>query len=166
MVRIGDTGGMAKGTPAVAALERAGIEFTLHAYEVPEDARSYGEAAAVALGVEPGRVLKTLVATVDGTPVIGIVPVSGQLSLKRLAAAAGGKRASMADAADAQRLTGYVIGGISPFGRRRRLPVFLDGSASGYDTVFVSAGRRGLQVEVASDDLVALVGAVLVPIAR
>lgn len=157
---------MAKGTPAVAALERAGIGFRLHEYEVPEDAGSYGEAAAAALGVESGRVFKTLVATVDENPVIGIVPVSGHLSLKRLAAAAGGKRASMADAADAQRLTGYVIGGISPFGRRRRLPVFLDGSASAYDTVFVSAGRRGLQVEVAPDGLVALVGAVLVPIAR
>ncbi len=157
---------MAKGTPAVRALERAGVEFTLHPYEVPESAGSYGEMAAEALGVEPGRVFKTLVAIVDGVPVIGIVPVSGHLSLKQLAAAAAGKRASMAEAADAQRLTGYVVGGISPFGRRRALPVYLDDSASGYDTILVSAGRRGLQVEVAPDDLIALTGAIVAPIGR
>jgi Cys-tRNA(Pro)/Cys-tRNA(Cys) deacylase len=155
----------AKGTPAIVVLERAGVEFTLHEYEVAGGDGTYGEAVAGALGVDPARLFKTLVATVDDSPVVGIVPVAGRLSLKRLAAAAGGKRGTMADPSDAQRLTGYVIGGISPFGQRRRLPAYLDDTAFGYETVFVSAGRRGLQVEVAPGDLVAVTGAVAVAIA-
>jgi Cys-tRNA(Pro)/Cys-tRNA(Cys) deacylase len=150
---------MAKGTPAVRMLETSGVAFTLHEYKTGGGGRSYGEAVADALGVDPGLVFKTLVASVDGTPVVAIVPVSGHLSMKKLARAAAGKHAGMVEPADAQRLTGYVVGGISPFGQRRRLPAFIDASAMGRDTILVSAGRRGLQVEVAPDDLVALIGA-------
>ena len=150
---------MAKGTPAVRMLETSGTTFTLHEYKTGGGDRSYGEAVAEALGLDPDRVFKTLVASVDGSPVVAIVPVSGHLSMKKVARAAGGKHAAMAEPADAQRLTGYVVGGISPFGQRRRLPAFIDVSAMGHDTILVSAGRRGLQVEVAPDDLVALIGA-------
>jgi Cys-tRNA(Pro)/Cys-tRNA(Cys) deacylase len=163
--RIRDTEDMAKGTPAIRVLEEAGTAFTLHEYEVDEGDLSYGEAVAAALGVDPQRLFKTLVANVDDAPVIGIVPVAGRLSLKRLAAAAGGKRGAMVEPAAAQRLTGYVVGGISPFGQRRRIPVYVDDTAFGYDTVFVSAGRRGLQVEVAPEDLAAVTGAVAAAIA-
>ena len=152
-------------TPAVGVLERAGVPFTLHEYEAADGEATYGEAVAAALGVDPGRLFKTLVATVDGSPVVGIVPVAGRLSPKRLAAAAGGKHAAMADPSDAQRLTGYVVGGISPFGQRRRLPTYLDDTAFEHDTIFVSAGRRGLQVEVAPEDVAVLTGAVATAIA-
>lgn len=151
---------MASGTRAVDVLTRAGVPFVVHEYDITNSDLSYGEAAAASLGVDPARVFKTLVATVDGSPVVGIVPVSGQLSLKRLARAAGGKRAEMADPAAAERLTGYVVGGISPFGQTRRLPVFIDTSTVGHETIYVSAGRRGLQVEVAPDDLIALTSAI------
>jgi Cys-tRNA(Pro)/Cys-tRNA(Cys) deacylase len=147
------------GTQATVLLTKQRIAFTAHRYEVDEHATSYGEAAAAALGVPPGRVFKTLVATVDGRLTVGVVPVSGSLDLKALAAAVGGKRGSMADPADAQRATGYVTGGISPFGQRSRLPVVVDVSARGWPTVFVSGGRRGLQVEVAPDDLIRLTAA-------
>lgn len=157
---------MAKGTRAVEVLEQAGVAFTLHEYgEVAGDA-SYGEAVAAKLGLDPGRVFKTLVAEVDGAPTVAIVPVSGRLSLKKLARAAGGKHGVMADPVDAQRLTGYVVGGISPFGQRRRIPVYLDDTALNYATIFVSAGRRGLQLELAPGDLEALTGATLVPVGR
>ncbi len=147
-------------TPAILALTTAKVPFEVHPYEVAEaDERSYGEAVAAAIGVPAGRLFKTLVAEVDGSPVIAIVPVDGLLSTKALARAAGGKRAAMADPADAERLTGYVTGGISPFGRRRRLPVYADATVADFETVFVSAGRRGLQVEVAPADLVRLTGA-------
>ena len=155
---------MAKGTAAVRVLEQSGVEFTLHEYETVADDRSYGEAVASALGVDPVRLFKTLVATVDGSPVVGIVPVSGQLSMKRLARAVRGKRAAMVEPAEAQRLTGYVVGGISPFGQRRRLPMYLDASALDHHAILVSAGRRGLQVEVAPDDLVTMTGAVVATI--
>jgi len=115
---------------------------------------SYGEAVAVGLKVAPERLFKTLVAQVDGRPVVGIVPVSGRLSLKNLARAAGGKRAVMAEAADAQRLTGYMVGGISPIGQTRRLPMVVDAGVHHHATVFVSAGQRGLQLEIAPDDLI------------
>lgn len=150
---------MARGTRAIEALRRATVEFTVHEYDPAEGDLSYGEAAAVALGVEPARVFKTLVAIVDGNPVVGMVPVSSHLSMKKLARTVGGKRATMADPSDAERLTGYVVGGISPLGQRRRLPMFLDESAVGLDTIFVSGGRRGLQVEVAPTDLMRLTGA-------
>jgi Cys-tRNA(Pro)/Cys-tRNA(Cys) deacylase len=155
---------MAK-TRAITGLEQLGVVFGEHRYEVPTDAdTSYGEAVAAVLGVEPTRVYKTLVAEVDGEPVVGIVPVTESLSLKALARARGGKRAAMADPADAERLTGYVTGGISPFGQRRRLPVVVDETARGWDTVFVSGGRRGLQLEVRPDDLIAVTDAAVAPI--
>jgi Cys-tRNA(Pro)/Cys-tRNA(Cys) deacylase len=154
------------GTPATVAATRAGIAFTLHPYEPADHAGSYGEAVAGALGVPPERLFKTLVAEVDGALTVGIVPVSATLDLKALAAAAGGKKARLAPAPDAERATGYVVGGISPLGQRRRLPMVLDASASGFDTIFVSAGRRGLQIELAPADLLRLTGAVRAEIAR
>ncbi|MFC7216687.1 Cys-tRNA(Pro) deacylase [Streptomyces polyrhachis] len=154
------------GTPATAALARAGVAYTVHAYAHDPAAASYGEEAARALGVDPGQVFKTLVAEVDGALTVAVVPVSGSLDLKALAAAVGGKRAAMADPAAAERATGYVRGGISPLGQRRALPTVLDASVRGRETVCVSAGRRGLEVELAPDDLAALTGAVVAPIAR
>ncbi|MFI1967703.1 aminoacyl-tRNA deacylase [Streptomyces cinnamoneus] len=153
-------------TPAIVALEKAGTAFSVHAYEHDPAAASYGEEAAEALGVEPGKVFKTLVAEVDGELTVAVVPVSGSLDLKALAAAVGGKRAAMADPAAAERTTGYVRGGISPLGQRRRLPTALDASARSHPTICVSAGRRGLEVELAPDDLARLTGAVVAPIAR
>ncbi|VAW07793.1 Cys-tRNA(Pro) deacylase YbaK [hydrothermal vent metagenome] len=157
---------MARGTRAVQLLEQAGIGYTLHEYDPVAGAESYGEAVADALGVDPRRLFKTLVADVDGRPVVGIVPVSGKLSLKRLARAASGKHAVMANPTQAQRLTGYVVGGISPFGQRKALPMFLDTSACDHDTIWVSAGRRGLQVQLAPRELVAITGAVVADLAR
>ncbi len=156
---------MARGTRAVQALDEAGVTYTLREYEVVEHDRSYGEAVAVALGVDSRRLFKTLVATVDGRAVVGVVPVSGNLSLKKLARAAGGKHAVMAEPADAQRLTGYVVGGISPFGHRRTLPTYVDSSASDHTTIYVSAGLRGLQVELAPSDLISVTGALIVDLA-
>lgn len=152
------------GTPAIVTLERAGVVFRVHAFDPDETDGGYGRAAAAALGVDEHRVFKTLLAAVDGRPVVAVVPVTGQLSLKDLAAAVGGKRAEMLDPADAQRLTGYVVGGISPFGQRRRLPTVVDQSVAAHRTVFVSAGRRGLDVELAPDDLVRLLDATAAPI--
>jgi Cys-tRNA(Pro)/Cys-tRNA(Cys) deacylase len=135
-------------TRAIQALERAGAEFRTHYYHVGSDEGSYGESVAAAVGVDGGRMFKTLVASVDGRPAVGIVPVNRHLSMKALARAALGKRAHMADAKDAERLTGYVVGGISPFGRTRRIPVYVDESAFQHETVYVSGGRRGVQLEV------------------
>lgn len=154
-----------KGTPATAALVKHKVAHTLHAYDHNAKHESYGLEAAEALGVDPARVFKTLVAEVDGKLTVGVVPVTGQLDLKALAAAVGGKRARMADAAAAQRATGYVLGGISPLGQRGRLPLVIDESASGFGTVFCSAGRRGLEMELAPADLIRLTSAVVAPIA-
>jgi Cys-tRNA(Pro)/Cys-tRNA(Cys) deacylase len=154
------------GTPATVAAARAGVAFRLHAYEHDPAAASYGEEAARALGTDPARVFKTLVAEVDGTLTVAMVPVSSSLALKALAAAVGGKRAAMADPAAAERATGYVRGGISPLGQRRRLPAVLDASAAAFGTVFVSAGRRGLEIELSPADLTALTGARTAEIAR
>ncbi|MGY5127425.1 Cys-tRNA(Pro) deacylase [Streptomyces nigrescens] len=154
------------GTPATVALTAAGVPFTTHSYEHDPAAPSYGEEAAEALGVAPDQVFKTLLAEVDGTLTVAVVPVSGSLDLKALAAAVGGKRATMADPAAAERSTGYVRGGISPLGQRKRLRTVVDASAEGRPTVCVSAGRRGLEVELSPEDLVALTGAHLAPIAR
>ncbi|WP_370418780.1 Cys-tRNA(Pro) deacylase [Streptomyces sp. QH1-20] len=153
-------------TPAIVALEKAGAVFSVRAYEHDPATPSYGEEAAEALGVDPSRVFKTLVAEVDGALTVAVVPVSGSLDLKALAAAVGGKRAAMADPAAAERTTGYVRGGISPLGQRKRLPTALDASAGTFATICVSAGRRGLEVELSPDDLATLTGAVLAPIAR
>lgn len=143
-----------RGTPATIALNRAGIAFTVHEYAHDPRHESYGLEASQALGVPAERMFKTLVAEVDGALVVGVVPVPGQLDLKALAAACGGKRAVMAQVSAAERATGYVAGGISPVGQRKRLPVLLDASAMAYATVFCSGGRRGLEIELAPADLV------------
>lgn len=155
---------MARGTRAIQVLERSGTGFQIHEYVVDRDDISYGEAVALALGVNPDRLFKTLIAIVDGSPVVAIVPVSGQLALKELARAAGGKHASMSESGDAQRLTGYVVGGISPLGQKRSMPTYLDESATDHESILVSAGRRGLQVEIVPDDLVSLTNATMVQI--
>ena len=154
------------GTPATVALARAGVAHELRPYRHDPGATSYGLEAATALGVPPEQVFKTLLAKVDGRLVVAVVPVSGSLDLKALAAAVGGKRAEMAEAAEAQRSTGYVVGGISPLGQRKPLPTVVDETAAAFDTVLVSAGRRGLDVSLAPDDLVRLTGARLAPIGR
>jgi Cys-tRNA(Pro)/Cys-tRNA(Cys) deacylase len=141
------------------------VAYTLHPYEHDPRSSSYGEEAATALGVDPGRVFKTLVASVDGTLAVGVVPVAGSLDLKALAAALGGKRAAMAAPEAAARATGYVTGGISPLGLRSRLRVVLDVSAESWPTVYLSAGRRGLQLELAPADLVRVASARVAPIA-
>ena len=156
----------AGGTPATVALTRAGIDFTLHPYEHDPRAQSFGLEAAEALAVDPARVFKTLLASVDGSLVVGVVPVSGQLDLKALARAVGGARAAMAEVAAAERSTGYVAGGISPIGQRRPHPTVVDESALAFPTVFVSAGRRGLDLEIAPGDLIAVTGASTAAIGR
>jgi Cys-tRNA(Pro)/Cys-tRNA(Cys) deacylase len=140
------------------------VPFTAHPYEADPHAGSYGQAAAQALGADPGRVYKTLVATVDGRLTVGVVPVAATLDLKALAAAVGGKRGAMAEPAEAERATGYVTGGISPFGQRSRLPVVVDATVHDWPTVYVSGGRRGLQLEVTPADLVAVTGATVAAI--
>jgi Cys-tRNA(Pro)/Cys-tRNA(Cys) deacylase len=154
-------------TPAVRALEQAKVAHTLHPYgpEHPSD-QGHGEAAVAALGADARQVFKTLVTRVDGVLTVAVVPVSGTLDLKALAAAAGGRKATMADPADAERTTGYVLGGISPLGQKKALPTVVDETALGFDTVLVSAGRRGLQVELAPADLVRLTRARTASIGR
>jgi Cys-tRNA(Pro)/Cys-tRNA(Cys) deacylase len=149
----------------VALVAKRKIAHRVHEYEHDARAESYGAEAADALGVEPARVFKTLVAEVDGALTVAVVPVTGSVDLKALAAAAGGKRAAMADPAAAERATGYVRGGISPLGQRKRLPTVVDASATSWDTVYFSAGRRGLELELAPADLIALSGATTAPIA-
>lgn len=149
-------------TPATRALEAAGVPYDALPYEVDAaavQASTLGEAAAAELGVPPESVFKTLIALADDAPVCAIVPVTGELALKRLAAAAGAKRAALAPAADAERLTGYVVGGVSPLGQARALPTFLDARALEQREVHVSAGRRGLQLRLAPADLARLTGA-------
>jgi Cys-tRNA(Pro)/Cys-tRNA(Cys) deacylase len=154
-------------TPAVQAARRAGIPFTLHEYRHDPRAQSYGLEAATALGVEPARVFKTLVAAPEGQGLwVAVVPVARLLDLKALALAAGAKRAGMADPKAAERATGYVVGGISPLGQRQRLATVVDASALEFGTIFVSAGRRGLEIELAPGDLVTLCNAVVAPIGR
>ncbi|HEU4332266.1 MAG TPA: Cys-tRNA(Pro) deacylase [Lapillicoccus sp.] len=154
------------GTPATVALAAAGIAFTARPYAHDPTAASYGLEAAGALGVEPARVFKTLLVEADTGLAVGIVPVDRQLDLKALASALGVKRVQMADPAAAERVTGYVVGGISPVGQKRRLTTVLDESADAYDTVLVSGGRRGLDIELSPADLRAVTGATLAPIAR
>lgn len=154
-----------KGTPATALLARQRVPHTLHPYDVAPDTPNYGAEVAAALGVPPERVFKSLVAEVDGELTVAVVPVTGELDLKALAAARGGKRAALADRTLAERATGYVRGGISPLGQRRRLPTVIDASAGRFPTVYVSAGRRGLQLEIAPADLIRLTSAVTAPIA-
>jgi Cys-tRNA(Pro)/Cys-tRNA(Cys) deacylase len=153
-----------QGTPATVLLARRKVAHRLHSY-AHGGGQAYGPEAAELLGLDPARVFKTLVAEVDGALTVGVVPVSATLDLKALAAAVGGKRARMAEIAAAERATGHVAGGISPLGQRKRLPVVVDSSAEEFATVFCSAGRRGLEVELAPADLVRLTGARLAPIA-
>ena len=154
------------GTPATVALARAGVAFTAHAYEHDPRAAAYGLEAAEKLGIDPDRVFKTLLANVDGALAVGIVPVAQQLDLKALAQALGGKRAEMADPAVAERKSGYVVGGISPIGQKTALPTVLDESAILCETILVSGGRRGLDLELAPDDLLAATAGRYAPIAR
>ena len=154
-----------RGTPATAVLSKLGIEHAVHVYQHDPRQGSCGLEASEALGIAPERVYKTLVAEVDGSLTVGVVPVSGQLDLKALAAAVGGKRASMADVAAAERATGYVAGGISPVGQRKRLPVVIDSSAMGFATIFCSGGRRGLEIELTPADLVRATGGMVADIA-
>jgi Cys-tRNA(Pro)/Cys-tRNA(Cys) deacylase len=149
-----------QGTPATAVLAAAGVPFVLHPYSHDPSTASYGLEAAEVLGIDPARVFKTLMVDVDGRLAVGIVPVSGSLDLKAMAAALGGKKATMADPATAQRRTGYVLGGISPLGQRQPSPAVLDESAAAVDTILVSGGRRGLDIELDPADLIRLTGAV------
>lgn len=157
---------MASGTPATELIRRAGVEFSLHPYRHDPRAAEFGAEAAEQLGVDPARIFKTLIATVDDAVVCAVVAVAGRLDLKALAAAVGGKRAELADPKLAARVTGYVIGGISPLGQKTRLRTVVDASALQHPTVYVSAGRRGLQVELAPAELVRLTGATLAGIGR
>jgi Cys-tRNA(Pro)/Cys-tRNA(Cys) deacylase len=159
-------GGARGGTAAIHLLVDRGIDHTVHAYEHDPAAPSYGLEAAQALGVEPDRVFKTLLADVDGALVVAVVPVSSQLDLKALATTVGGKKAVMADAKRAELATGYVVGGISPVGQRRRLPTVLDRSVDRWPTVLVSAGKRGLEVELSPADLAAATAATVAPLTR
>ena len=154
------------GTPATVALTRAGIEFSVRGYDHDPRAASFGLEAAAALGVPAERVFKTLLVGVDGALTVAIVPVSGQLDLKALARAVGGRRAVMADPATAERATGYVVGGISPIGQRRAHPTVLDTSALAHASILVSGGRRGLDLELAPADLVAITDAIVDQVGR
>lgn len=164
----------AGGTPATVALTSAGVRFRLHSYEHDPRAASYGLEAAHALGVDPARVFKTLMAALEPSAasgqrtqlVVGIVPVSTQLDLKSLARALGGSKAAMAEVSAAERATGYVAGGISPVGQKRSHPTVLDDSALAHPTIFVSGGRRGLDLEIAPADLLAVTAATTAPISR
>ena len=153
-------------TPALVALDRAGVAHEPRAYDHDPRAESYGEEAAEKLGVDPARVFKTLLADVDGELCVAVVPVTGSLDLKAFATALGAKKASMADPDRAERATGYVVGGISPLGQKRAHRTVVDVSAETFDTVLVSAGRRGLDVELAPADLVSVTRGVTAPIAR
>jgi Cys-tRNA(Pro)/Cys-tRNA(Cys) deacylase len=142
-----------KGTPGVVAAQRGGIDFVVHEYDHDPAATSYGREAAEKLGIDAARVFKTLVVDLDGSLTVAILPVESHLDLRAL-----GKRAAMADPKLAERATGYVAGGISPLGQRKRLPTLLDESALAFATIHVSAGRRGLEIELSPDDLLALTG--------
>jgi len=148
------------GTPATAVLAAAGVPFVVHQYSHDPSSGSYGLEAAEALGMDPAKVFKTLMVDVEGRLAVGVVPVNGSLDLKAIAAALGAKKAAMADAAAAQRRTGYVLGGISPLGQRQPSPTVLDESAMGQGTILVSGGRRGLDIELSPAELVRLTGAI------
>ena len=156
---------MAKSTPATVALQKAGIAFALHEYDYDPDAARIGLQAAQALGVDPARLLKTLMAKAGNAVVCVLAPSDREVSLKKLAAAAGAKDAAMLPAAEAERITGYHVGGISPFGQRKRARTFVDHAALGHPTIICNGGRRGLQVELAPADLVKLLGATAADIA-
>ena len=154
------------GTPATVALTKSGISFTTHTYDHDPSAASFGLEAAEALGLPVEQVFKTLLADIDGKLVVGIVPVHRKLDLKALAASVGGKRAAMADATIAERSTGYVVGGISPIGQKRSLPTVIDDSATSFDAMYVSGGRRGFDLGLSPTDLATITLARFAPIAR
>jgi len=152
-------------TPGILEAKKANVSYTVHEYEHDPAAESYGNEAAEKMGVEPNRVFKTLVVSVDGKELaVGVVPVTSTLSLKLIAKAANAKKAVMADKQDVQRSTGYVLGGVSPLGQKKRLRTFIDQSAGQYDTIFVSAGKRGLEIELSANDLARLTHGQLVPL--
>jgi Cys-tRNA(Pro)/Cys-tRNA(Cys) deacylase len=155
-----------RGTPATALLAKLGIRHAVHVYSHDPRRASYGLEASDALGLPPERVFKTLVTEVDGSLTVGVVPVAGQLDLKALAVAVGGKKARMAEAGAAERASGYVVGGISPLGHRKRMPVVIDSAALGFATVFCSGGRRGLEIELAPGDLVRAANGVVADIGQ
>ena len=159
-------GKASQGTPATVALTKAKVEFSTHVYEHDPAAKSYGLEAAEALGLAPEQVFKTLLVEVDGKLTVGVVPVDKQLDLKAIAAAAGGKKAVMADPAAAERTTGYVVGGISPIGQKRALPTVVDSTATDHPTVYVSGGRRGLDIGLSPADLITVTKARTAPISR
>lgn len=164
--RVVAKGKQSQGTPATVALTKAKVEFTTHTYEHDPAAKSYGLEAAEALGLAPEQVFKTLLVEVDGKLTVGVVPVGKQLDLKAIAAAAGGKKAVMADPAAAERSTGYVVGGISPIGQKRALPTVVDTTAADHPTVYVSGGRRGLDIGLSPTDLITVTKARTAAIAR
>lgn len=154
-------------TPGINSARKAKVAHTVHEYSHDPASESYGTEAAEKMGVAPERVFKTLVVSVDSRElVVGVVPVSSMLSMKQIARAAGGKKAAMADPAEVQRATGYVLGGVSPLGQKKRLNTFIDQTARDFDTVFVSAGRRGLEIELAPDDLKRLCNGNFAPLAQ
>ena len=156
-------------TPAINAAVKAKVDHEIHEYKHDPGAVSYGDEAARALGVEPAQVFKTLLVALNGDNkklAVGVVPVAGQLDLKAMASALNVKKVTMANPQDAERATGYVVGGISPLGQKKRLPLVLDRSAEDFKTIFMSAGRRGLEIEMSSGDLLALTKGVLAPIGK
>ena len=155
---------MSKTTRATQTLEKSGVRFALHAYDYDPEAESIALPAAEALGVEPHRMLKTLMAEVDGRPVCAVVPSNAEVSMKKLASAFGAKAARMMRPADAERLTGYHVGGISPFGQKKRVPVAIEAAALGHAAVFLNGGQRGLQVELNPNDAVKVLGAIVRPL--
>lgn len=153
-------------TPAINMARKAGVDHSIHEYNHDPASESYGTEAAEKLGIPPQQVFKTLVVSLDGkTLAVGIVPVAGKLNLKQIAKAAGAKKAVMADPAEVERATGYVLGGVSPLGQKKRLATFIDAGAQNFPTVHVSAGRRGLEIELAPQSLARLTGASFAPIA-
>jgi Cys-tRNA(Pro)/Cys-tRNA(Cys) deacylase len=155
----------ARSTRATVAVQKAGVDFTVHEYAHDDATVAYGAEAVERLGLDPKRVFKTIVVLVKDKPAVAVVPVACEVDLKAVAIALGAKHATLASAADAQRVTGYVLGGISPIGQQRALPMFIDESAGDFATVFVSAGRRGLEIELAPDDLCTVAGATYAAIA-
>ena len=153
---------MARGTPATVALEKAGIAFTLHEYDYDPNAAKVGMQAAQALGIDPARLLKTLMAKADDETVCVLLASDREVNLKKLAAAAGAKHAAMLGAADAERITGYKVGGISPFGQKKRVRTFIDRDALSFPMLVMNGGRRGLQVELAADDVLRVLDATVV----
>lgn len=152
-------------TPGILAARKAKVSYTVHEYQHDPAAESYGTEAAEKMGVDPDRVFKTLVVNIDGKALaVAVLPVTHLLSLKLIARAAGAKKAAMADKLDVQRSTGYVLGGVSPLGQKKRLPTYIDVSAQQFDTVFVSAGKRGLEIELPPADLAGLTNGQFVPL--